>query len=100
VDLNPWDIVRLTVRHEAAHALVGPGHGHSVVWKRQARALGVNPAACNAVAEMPARVVTRSIAVTCPVHGIIAYRAKMPARGRHYSHARCGQPLTFRKGRS
>lgn len=34
------DVVRDTILHEIAHALVGPRHGHDAVWKRQARALG------------------------------------------------------------
>jgi len=29
-----------TLIHEVAHAIVGPGHGHGAVWKRQARAMG------------------------------------------------------------
>ena len=35
--------VKDTILHEIAHALVGAGHGHNKVWKRQAAALGANP---------------------------------------------------------
>lgn len=37
------EYVRDTILHEIAHALVGPGHGHSAVWKRMARTIGANP---------------------------------------------------------
>lgn len=42
-----------TILHEIAHALVGPGHGHDHVWKRQARAIGCTAARCTALAEAP-----------------------------------------------
>jgi predicted SprT family Zn-dependent metalloprotease len=35
-----------TMKHEIAHALVGPGHGHDFVWQRQARALGIPADRC------------------------------------------------------
>lgn len=34
-----------TLRHEAAHALVGPGAGHGPTWKQKAILLGANPKA-------------------------------------------------------
>jgi hypothetical protein len=36
------DVVAL-VLHEIGHALVGPGHGHERVWKKQVRAIGGKP---------------------------------------------------------
>ena len=44
------DSVRNTIRHEAAHALVGGGHGHGPVWKHKARELGAAPQACTSKA--------------------------------------------------
>lgn len=38
-----------TIRHEVAHALVGPGHGHNNVWKQAAIKLGARPQACTNV---------------------------------------------------
>ena len=32
-----------TVRHEVAHAICGPGHGHGSKWKATARMLGARP---------------------------------------------------------
>lgn len=36
------DAVRETILHEAAHALVGPGHGHNRVWQAKAREIGAS----------------------------------------------------------
>lgn len=41
-----WHEVENTIRHELAHVLVGPGHGHNHIWKAKARALGALPVAC------------------------------------------------------
>lgn len=38
---------RQTILHEIAHALVGPGHKHNMVWERKAREVGVaKPGPC------------------------------------------------------
>src|SRR5690242_13087862 len=34
VERNAGKVVRDTLLHEIAHALVGPGHGHDAVWRR------------------------------------------------------------------
>ena len=39
-------LVRDTILHEIAHALVGPAHGHDAVWKAQARAIGASDERC------------------------------------------------------
>lgn len=45
VGLNDEQIVRDVILHEIAHALT-PGDGHGSRFKRKARELGCNPAAC------------------------------------------------------
>lgn len=37
------------MRHEVAHVLTGPGHGHDSKWKVVARILGANPERCVSV---------------------------------------------------
>lgn len=41
-----WAQIEDTIKHEAAHALVGPGHHHNSVWARKARELGAKPERC------------------------------------------------------
>jgi predicted SprT family Zn-dependent metalloprotease len=52
VDRNNAEEIRDTILHEIAHALVGPGHGHDVVWKRKCVEVGARPQRC-AEADMP-----------------------------------------------
>jgi predicted SprT family Zn-dependent metalloprotease len=40
------DLVRDTILHEIAHALVGPAHGHDSVWKAKAREVGATDERC------------------------------------------------------
>lgn len=39
-------LVRDTILHEVAHALVGPAHGHDRVWKAKAREIGASDQRC------------------------------------------------------
>lgn len=43
-ELNPDEVVRDTILHEIAHALVGPERGHDEVWRRKCLEIGANPA--------------------------------------------------------
>jgi predicted SprT family Zn-dependent metalloprotease len=52
--LNEEWMVRDTLLHEIAHALVGPRHGHGPLWKEKARELGCIPRSCSKQARMPA----------------------------------------------
>ena len=36
-----------TILHEIAHALVGPKHGHDIVWKKMAKKLGCSAKRCH-----------------------------------------------------
>lgn len=47
IEHNSRERVMETVLHEVAHALVGPGHGHNIVWQNKAREIGLKRiAAC------------------------------------------------------
>lgn len=40
IDIHPDDEIINTIRHEVAHAIVGPGYGHSDTWATKAREIG------------------------------------------------------------
>jgi len=64
------------VMHEIAHALVGPGHGHGVAWRRKMLELGQSPKRTVAgnEAQTEARKATANYVVTCSVTGrVIAH---------------------------
>lgn len=42
MELYPEDLVRETLLHEIAHALVGPGHNHDAAWRATAVAIGAS----------------------------------------------------------
>ena len=44
-DLEIYD----TILHEIAHALVGPEHGHGIVWKNMAKRLGCSAKRCHSL---------------------------------------------------
>lgn len=46
VEWNPESELRDTILHEIAHALCGPGVGHSKAWKETAKRLGCRPQTC------------------------------------------------------
>ena len=46
VSVNDEARVKNTILHEIAHALVGRGHGHDVVWKRMAIKIGCDGNRC------------------------------------------------------
>ena len=43
--VNSPEVVENTIRHELAHALLGPGYGHGPVWRAKAAELGAAPTA-------------------------------------------------------
>lgn len=46
VHLNEAKTVEATIRHEIAHALVGPGHSHDAAWRRMAIRCGDDGKRC------------------------------------------------------
>lgn len=95
VRLAPWEEVRQVVLHEAAHALVGPGHGHDRVWKAQARRIGA-PAKYSFATE---NAVPGNISIVCELCGPVGTMHRMPKRPFGRVHTACRHPVRFvRKG--
>src|SRR5215204_3855775 len=53
IDTHPDIEVIDTIKHELAHALLTPFHGHNEVWKAKARELGASPTANCSMALSP-----------------------------------------------
>lgn len=84
---NPDDMVRDTLLHEIAHALVGPGHGHGRVWKAMCRRIGAKPEACyGEEVEMP----RGRWQATCPGCRQDFHRHRRPPRADGWHCRSCG----------
>jgi predicted SprT family Zn-dependent metalloprotease len=53
IEHNTPEVVRETLLHEIAHAIVGSDQGHNAVWMEMAEKLGVTPRRKSAAAIMP-----------------------------------------------
>jgi len=85
VDGNSKEEVRDTILHEIAHALVGPGHGHDVVWKAKCVEVGAQPVRCGD-ADMP----EGRWKASCPSCGLAFSRHRRPKRLRGWCCRTCG----------
>ena len=74
IELNPWDVVRDTLLHEIAHALVGPCHGHDAAWKAMCRRVGARPERLSYEVAMP----EGRWQATCPGCGRLHHRHRRP----------------------
>ena len=91
---NPRDAVLDTLRHEFAHALVGPGAGHGPIWKAAATRLGAVPRACDT---SPHTVLEPGDwQATCPACNLVVHLYRQPRALRGY-RCRCpaGSTLQF-----
>jgi predicted SprT family Zn-dependent metalloprotease len=80
-----------TLRHEVAHAVVGPGHHHGLKWKLVARQLGAKPEAC--VSEVSYTVPHKYEVLCGCCHKVVQKRhrrANMAKMHRRY-HRSCGR---------
>lgn len=85
VSLNPMPVVIDTLKHEVAHAIVGPEHGHSEAWKAKCRELGCRPVACYGGDVVMPKGPYRAVCPNCK-EGF--HRHRRPTRD--YHHAACG----------
>jgi predicted SprT family Zn-dependent metalloprotease len=85
VERNEGEEIRDTILHEIAHALVGPGHGHDLVWKRKCIEIGARPKRCGE-ADMP----EGKWQAHCGACGIRYHRYRRPKRMRGWFCRDCG----------
>lgn len=83
---NPKSIVRETVLHEIAHALVGTEHGHGAVWKEMAERVGAKPSRTTKNVVMP----PGKWQATCGGCGLLFSRHRRPKYPTGNSCRRCG----------
>lgn len=89
VALNDEKTVGATIRHEIAHALVGPGHGHDQTWYLMALRCGDDGKRCysdDTVETPPA-----PWQATCKKCGAVAKKHRVPKPGRQVSCGRCSK---------
>ena len=87
VRLNEEDVVRDTLLHEIAHALVGPGHGHDHIWKRKCLEIGAKPErVCDTVAMPAGRWLAQ-----CGGCGMLHHKHRKPKHLVGWYCRRCGQ---------
>ena len=80
-------MVKDTILHEIAHALVGSHHGHDIVWQRQAMAIGCNGKRCYSPQRDLANyeetlAVQSKYTLTCPTCGRKTALQRQPKRDR------------------
>lgn len=88
--INPTGVMLDTIKHEIAHALVGPNIGHSVIWKRKALEVGAIPKSC-AVGNVSPQ--GRYVAQCC---GIIRHFHRRPKYDIRVC-TRCNRPVVVRE---
>jgi len=63
---NAEHLVRDTILHEIAHALVGSQHGHNATWRAKCREIGAKPQRCKSQADGLVQNQQFKWSVTCP----------------------------------
>lgn len=93
--LNDVSIVRNTMLHEIAHAMVGAGHGHDYTWKATARRIGCTGDRCYE----EAAVATPEAAWigTCPGCGSQSKRHRLTEKAKRVACKKCC--IKFANGR-
>ncbi len=87
VELNEPATVAEVVRHEIAHARVGPGHGHDQVWRRMAVLVGARPVRCAPDVVLP----PGRWAAVCPTCKRVFFLYRRPKLGRVRWCRACGR---------
>jgi len=88
IQLNSEEVVLGTVKHEIAHGLVGPGHGHDALWKRTAILVGAKPVRCVSAITPPGKWIA-----ICPSCAKNFNFYKKPRKTLRHWCRRCGPEL-------
>lgn len=91
-ELNTAEEVEDCIRHEIAHALVGPGHGHDRVWQRKCIEVGARPERCYDGDKVVQP--TKKWTLTCQRCGLVTQRHKR-SRGVFLHGAGCGGTMLW-----
>jgi len=86
VERNSWDLIRDTLLHEIAHALVGPGHGHDAAWKAMCLRVGAKPERLSNEPDMP----QGRWQASCNNCGVRFHKHRRPKRMKGWFCRRCG----------
>ncbi len=86
VERNSWTLIRDTLLHEIAHALVGPGHGHDSAWKAMCLRVGAKPERLSNEPDMP----QGRWQATCNSCGTRHHKHRKPKRMKGWFCRRCG----------
>lgn len=76
--LNDIDVVRNTILHEIAHALVDPKYGHNWVWRQKALEIGCDGNRCYSSKKVNG--VPKNVVAKCTYCGYEYKRLRMPSR--------------------
>jgi predicted SprT family Zn-dependent metalloprotease len=92
-ELNQWSDVEDTIRHEIAHALVGPRvRAHGPEWKTMAIKVGATPQRC---APDSTKTPPGKWQATCLCTGRVYHRQKTPPSWKMYWCRVCKQILVY-----
>jgi predicted SprT family Zn-dependent metalloprotease len=86
VERNALALIRDTLLHEIAHALVGPGHGHDAVWKAMCLRVGAKPERLSNEPDMP----QGRWQATCAGCGMRHHKYRRPKRMKGWFCRHCG----------
>jgi hypothetical protein len=87
----PFDEIENTIRHEIAHALIGPHKGHDQEWKNACKLTGANPTRCyKAQIQVPGKYQAK-----CKCN-IVHHKHRMDKKIKGYCK-HCKQILKFKK---
>jgi predicted SprT family Zn-dependent metalloprotease len=78
--INDRSVTEDVIRHEVAHALAGPGHGHGPKWREMCSVTGAEPRACIRTDEIATVKKAQPWKATCDACGEVAGRRTKPPR--------------------